>query len=150
MPKEIDPMFRKLSLLLVLPLIAVAEDSSAPQPEPGLYHVTAGVSGQDLPAGLVNESVEQCVTEEDLATDPASILGENATMEGCTISNYDWSGGKISMQMQCDVEGADATAVSRGSYNASGYELNTTISIKIGEMTMDMKTFVRGERIGDC
>ena len=50
-------MFRTLCLLLVLPLIAVAEDSSAPEPEEGLYRVTAGVSGQDLPAGLVNESV---------------------------------------------------------------------------------------------
>lgn len=148
--EEIDPMFRTLSLLLVLPFIAIAEDSAAPEPEAGLYRVTVGVSGEDLPAGLVNESVEQCVTKEELAADSASILGDHAGMEGCTVTNYDWGDGKISMQMQCALEGADASAESRGSYNASGYELITTMSIKIGETTVDMKTFVRGERIGDC
>ncbi|MCH9692888.1 MAG: DUF3617 domain-containing protein [Gammaproteobacteria bacterium] len=143
-------MYRTLSLILVLPLIAVAQDSSAPEPEAGLYRVTVGVSGQDLPAGLVNESVEQCVTQEELAADSSSILGEHAGMEGCTISSYEWSDGNINMQMHCALEGVDASAESLGSYTASGYELITTMSIKVGDTTVDMQTFVRGERIGDC
>lgn len=143
-------MFRTFCLVLVLPLIAVAENTSAPEPEAGLYRITVGVSGQDLPPGLVNESIEQCVTKEELAADPTSILNEHAGLEGCTITKYDWRDGKINMQMQCAVEGADATAESRGSYNPSGYELITTMTIKIGETTIDMESFVRGERIGDC
>lgn len=143
-------MYKKLGALLVLSLIAISAKSSSPEPEPGLYRVTVGVSGQDLPPGTVQESVEQCVTEEDLAADPASILGEHAGMEGCTITGHDWGNGKISMQMECSIEGADAAAVSRGTYNAAGYELITTMTIKIGDTTVDMESFVRGERIGDC
>ncbi|MEL7187257.1 MAG: DUF3617 family protein [Pseudomonadota bacterium] len=143
-------MFRNLSLLLVLPLVAVAADSSSLEPEPGLYQVTVGISGQDLPPGMVQESLEQCLTSEDLAADPASFLGEHAGMEGCTITQADWGNGKISMQMECAIEGSDATAESRGTYNASGYELITTMKITIEDTTIEMESFVRGERIGDC
>ena len=94
--------------------------------------------------------MEQCVTKEDLAADPASVLGEHASMEGCTITRHEWSNGQISMQMECAIEGADATAESRGTYNASGYEMITTMTIKIGEAVIEMESFVRGERIGDC
>ncbi len=142
-------MNRKLCLLLVLPLIAVADDN-APEPQAGLYRVTAGFSAQDLPAEGMNASVEQCVTEEELSADPANILGENGGMEGCEITHYEWGGGKISMRMQCDIEGAEATAESEGSYNANGYELITIMRINLGDTTVDMESFVRGERIGDC
>jgi len=140
---ETHPMLKKLGILLVLPLVAVSANSSSPEPEPGLYRVTVGVSGQDLPAGMVEESAEQCVTEEDLAADPSSILGEHAGMEGCTITHHDWGSGKISMQMECAIEGADATAESRGTYNASSYELVTTMTIKIEDTTIEMESFVR-------
>lgn len=143
-------MLKKPGILLVLTLVAVAANSSSPEPEPGLYQVTVGVSGQDLPAGMVEESIEQCVTKEDLAADPASILGEHASMEGCTITQQDWGNGKISMQMECAVEGAEATAESRGTYNARSYELVTTMTIKIEDTTIEMESFVRAERIGDC
>ena len=143
-------MLRKLSILLVLPLIAAVAYGSSSEPEPGLYRVTAGVSGQDLPPGMVEESIEQCVTKEDLAADPSSILGEHAGMEGCTITQHDWNNGKISMQMECAIEGANATAESRGTYNASSYELITIRKIVIEDTTIEMESFVRAERIGDC
>ena len=143
-------MLKKLGILLVLPLVAVAANGSSPEPEPGLYRVTVGVSGQDLPAGAVEESIKQCVTKEDLATDPASILGEHAGLEGCTITQHDWGNGKISMQMECAIEGADATAESRGTYDASSYELVTTMTIKIEDTTINMESFVRAKRVGDC
>ena len=143
-------MLKKLGILLVLPLVAVAANGSSPEPEPGLYRVTVGVSGQDLPAGAVEESLKQCVTKEDLATDPASILGEHAGLEGCTITQHDWGNGKISMQMECAIEGADATAESRGTYDASSSELVTTMTIKIEDTTINMESFVRAKRVGDC
>ena len=143
-------MLKKLGILLVLPLVAVAANGSSPEPEPGLYRVTVGVSGQDLPAGAVEESIKQCVTKEDLATDPASILGEHAGLEGCTITQHDWGNGKKSMQMECALEGADATAESRGTTDASSYELVTTMTIKIEDTTINMESFVRAKRVGDC
>ena len=143
-------MLKKLGILLALPLLAVTANSSSPEPEPGLYRVTAGVSGQDLPAGTVEESIEQCVAKEDLAADPSSILGEHADLEGCMITRHEWSNGKISMQMECAIEGTGATAESRGTYNASSYELVTTMTITIEDTTIKMESFVRGERIGDC
>ena len=143
-------MLRTPGILLALTLISVTANSSSPEPEPGLYRVTAGVSGQDLPPGMVEESVEQCVTAEDLVADPTSILGEHAGMEGCAITQHDWSNGKISMQMECEIEGANATAESRGTYNANSYELVTTMTIKIEDTSIIMESFVRAERIGDC
>jgi hypothetical protein len=143
-------MLRTPGILLVLTLVAVTTNSAAPEPEPGLYRVTVGVSGQDLPPGMVEESVEQCVTAADLAADPSSILGEHAGMEGCTITGHDWGNGKISMQMECEIEGANATAESRGTYDASSYELITTMEIKIEDVAIVMESFVRAERVGDC
>ena len=143
-------MHKKIGLLLVLPLIAFSANSSAPEPEPGLYRVTVGVTGENLPPGMVQESVEQCVTEDDLATDPSTLLGEDAGMEGCTITENNWGNGKISMKLECSIEGADASAESKGTYNATSYKLVTTMTIKMGEMSMDMETTVSGERIGDC
>ena len=147
---ENHPMLRTLGILLALTLVTVIANGSSPEPEPGLYRVTVGVSGQDLPPGMVEESVEQCVTAEDLAADPTSIVGEHAGMEGCTITDHDWGNGKISMQMECEVEGANATAESRGTYDASSYELITTMEIKIEDVAIVMESFVRAERIGDC
>ncbi|MDJ0814123.1 MAG: DUF3617 family protein [Woeseiaceae bacterium] len=143
-------MHRLLCLTLLLLVTPFSADGSAPEPQAGLYRVTAGISGDDLPPGVANATVEQCVTEEELAADPSSILGEHAGMEGCTITSYDWGNGKISMQMQCAVEGAEATGESKGSYNANGYELITTMRISVGDATVEMESFVRGERIGDC
>ena len=143
-------MLKKFGILLALPLVAVAADSSSPEPEPGLYRVTASVSGQDLPAGMVEESVEQCLTKEDLSADPSGVLGEQAGMEGCAITGHHWADGQISMQMECDIGGASATAESRGTYNASGYELVTVMTIRIEDTTIEMESTVRGERIGDC
>ena len=85
-----------------------------------------------------------------MSTDPASILGEHAGLEGCTITQHDWGNGKISMQMECAIEGADATAESRGTYDASSYELVTTMTIKIEDTTINMESFVRAKRVGDC
>ncbi len=143
-------MHKKTGLLLVLPLIALSANSSAPEPEPGLYRVTVGITGEDLPPGMVEESVEQCVTKEDFSADPSTLLGENAGMEGCEITENNWGNGKISMKLECSMEGGLASAESKGTYNASSYELITTMTISIGEMNMDMLTTVRGERIGDC
>ncbi len=143
-------MRKKIGLLLALPLITFAANSSAPEPQPGLYRVTVGVTGENMPPGMVEESTEQCVTKDDLAADPSTLLGENAGMEGCEITENSWGNGKISMKLECSIEGALASAESKGSYNASSYELITTMTIKMGEMSMDMKTTVRGERIGDC
>ncbi len=142
-------MHRILCLLLFLPL-AISADDNAPNPEAGLYRVSAGVSGQDLPPGVADATVEQCLTEDDFSADPAAILGEHVGAEGCTINSLDWSDGNISMQMQCAVEGASATADSHGSYNASGYEMTTIMRIVIGDTTVEMESFVRAERIGDC
>ena len=143
-------MLKKFCIGLVLSLATVAANSSSPEPEPGLYRVTLGVSGQDLPPGMVEESVEQCVTKEDLAANNSSILREYAGMEGCTITQDDWADGKVSMQMECAIEGNDVTAESRGTYNASSYELVTTMRITIEGATIETESFVRGERIGDC
>ncbi len=143
-------MLKRTGFLLALPLIAVVAHGSSPEPEPGLYRVTASVSGQDLPAGMVEESVEQCLTKEDLSADPSGVLGEQAGMEGCSITGHDWGNGQIRMQMECDIGGASATAESRGTYNASGYELVTVMTIKIEDTTIEMQSTVRGERIGDC
>jgi hypothetical protein len=120
-------MLNRSGIFLALLLVAVAANSSSPEPEPGIYRVTAGVSGQDLPAGMVEETMEQCITKEDLAADPANILGEHAGMEGCTVTEHAWGNGKISMQMECAIEGVDATAESLGTYDASSYELPRTV-----------------------
>ncbi len=143
-------MYKTPLVLLLLSLVAVTANSSSPEPEPGLYRVTVDVHGQGLPSGMVQEAVEQCVTKEDLAADPTSLLGENAGMEGCTITKNEWGNGKIEMQMECSIEGTEATAISLGSYNASRYELKTVMTINFGDTSVEMETSVSAERIGDC
>lgn len=131
-------------------VIAIAAHGSSPEPEPGMYRVTVGVSGDDLAPGAVQETAEQCVTEADLASDPADLLGEHAGLEGCSITDSAWGNGKISMSMVCAIEGVDAVAESVGSYNATSYQLVTTMTMKIGDMQIEMLSTVEAERIGDC
>lgn len=143
-------MHTKSALVMCLTVVALAAYGSSPEPEPGLYKVTVGVSGDGLAPGEVQETAEQCVTEADLASDPADLLGEHAGMEGCSITDSAWSDGKISMSMVCAIEGVDAVAESIGSYNATSYQLVTTMTMKIGEMQIEMQSTVEAERIGDC
>lgn len=143
-------MFKRIGILLVLPMFSVSANTGSPEVSPGLYRITGGISGQDVPAGMVEESVEQCVTKEDLEADPASVLGDSDSMAGCTISDYNWSNGKISMTMKCSIEGYDATSVSHGTYDANGYEMVTVMKVEIEGETLRVESFVRGERIGDC
>ena len=143
-------MHKTLGALLILSFVAVSANSSSPGLEPGLYRVTVGVSGRDLPAGLSERSMEHCLTEDDLSADPRSILGDDSNMEGCSVSKLEFDNGRISMQMECKVEGGEATAVSRGTYSARSYELVTTMTMTFGYTSMEMESSVRGERIGDC
>ena len=71
-------MDKKLLTALGLVFVAAAANGSSPEPEPGLYKVTVGVNGAGIAPGAVQETAEQCVTSEDLASDPADLLGEHA------------------------------------------------------------------------
>lgn len=143
-------MDKKFFTVLGLALFATAANGSSPEPEPGLYQVTVGVNGAGMAPGTVQETAEQCITAEDLAADPAELLGDQAGMEGCTIDNHSWGDGKITMNMSCSIEGVSAVAESLGSYNSTSYELTTTMTMKFGDTTIEMQSTIQAERVGDC
>ena len=132
-------------VLLSTPAAALADDL----PAPGLYSMTTTVSSEQLPISRTQES-EQCIRENQFMRDPDSWMQKQRGQD-CQIIEYEVSGGKIRMQLDCTIDaGGKALITGEGSYTTSGFELTNTMKMEASGMAVEINTAVTGTRKGGC
>jgi Protein of unknown function (DUF3617) len=138
------------SALAIGALLTLAPTANSAQgPKPGMWKVVTHVTRDG--ATMPPDSHTSCVTADQMKDPGQSIMPHQASPdEKCTRTQYEWTGSKLSWQIECsgqmNLKGAgkinfdrperySGEITSAGSVN--GHDFNSTIVLE-------------GQRVGDC
>ena len=146
----------------------VAEAADVIKPEPGQYRTSYEVVEFDVPgapeamkqqmqaqmggAGAAAREMTYCLTPEEAAANGPEQMAKNMARGNCTVARFDVSGGTLSADMQCaSPDGTTSHVVMEGQMTSTRSTITMTNAMDMkGIGTMNMKTKVTSERIGDC
>lgn len=115
------------------------------QMRPGKWEVTSTseMSGMPMPMKIPAVTFSMCIDKQ--LPDKPPIAADKS----CKFSNYKVTGDAASWKMECDGHGKMA---GEGSIQFKGdtYTGNSTMVMKMGGMSMQMKNTYSGKRLGDC
>ena len=131
-------------LVLTTPVIAQN------QPTPGLYEVTTTTKYTDVPLPDETVTTSNCLTREDLDRDPASIFAGLPDGKACDIGEFTMGAGEMAMDVSCKAPDGDMVMVTRGTFDASGYNMVTDVTVTVGEQQVKMQSTSIGKLMGDC
>jgi len=131
--------------------------------QPGLWQSKVTILEMNIPgmpAGFADkmkqsmaehqqQSSKHCLTKEDVKKPKEGFFaGED---KSCHYAHFTMGGGKMDIQMVCDMEGATQTTDMSGSYTPTTYSMDMSSHGSAGgEKGMVMKMHVDSQRIGEC
>ena len=123
---------------------------AADLPAPGHYEVTTTTHFSDglLPDTTV--TIENCLTAEDLESDPASVFAGLPEGKACSIDEFVMEGGTIAMLISCRAPDGDMLMTVEGSYQDETYSMVSDVVISVGDETVTMQSTIDGKRVGAC
>ena len=145
---------------------AVEEVAAVAQPRPGEYRVTLDLLEFEIP-GLPESAKAQAqqiyasgLTSHTFCLTPAEaennaleqMVKKQADSDDCTTKSFDVSGGSLSSEMQCTMDGGvTSTMRMEGQFTSEGstMTMDSTQSVP-GAGETRTKVRVTSERIGDC
>ncbi len=147
---------RQTSVLLGLTVVLVsgtntsAADLTGDLPSPGYYEITTATSFSDGTLPDTTVTTQNCLTQEDLESDPASIFASLPEGKSCDVGRFVMEGGEISMRISCAAPEGDMTMTVTGTYEDETYQMLSDVVIKVGEQQVTMQSSIDGKRVGDC
>jgi hypothetical protein len=138
-----------ITFLLIVLFTALSLAAHAERPSPGMYSITTTMES-DMPMPTQTKTMTECLTEEDIAQDPQSLMGGQDEANECDISQFSMEDGEMGMSMVCATPGGEMTMNTEGTYDATGYTMHSNMRMTGGGMTFNMKSTGVGKRIGDC
>ncbi|GAB4144633.1 MAG: hypothetical protein Tsb0016_14190 [Sphingomonadales bacterium] len=117
---------------------------------PGLYQITTETLATNMPMAPQGQTVQHCITQEDIDTDPERLFNQSPEAQNCDVADFEIGGGKASMRLSCTMPGGAMTMTMAGSYTATSYDMTNDMEVKAGGMTMTMQSRAVAQRIGDC
>ena len=95
------------------------------------------------------QSSRHCLTKEDVKKPKEGFFAGQD--KSCHYAHFTMGGGKMDIQMVCDMEGATQTTDMAGSYTPTSYSMDMSSHGSAGgEKGMVMKMHVDSQRIGEC
>ena len=135
-----------LLLATGLATVAMAQDL----PSPGHYEVTTTTHFSDGLMPDTTVTTQNCMTQEDLEKDPASVFADLPDGKSCNVGEFLMEGGEIRMQINCAAPDGDMTMTVNGSYLTETYEMTSDVVVKVGDQSVSMQSSIAGKRVGDC
>ena len=135
-----------LLLAAGLATAAMAQDL----PSPGHYEVVTTTHFSDGLMPDTTVTTQNCMTQEDLEKDPASVFADLPDGKSCNVAEFLMEGGEIRMQINCAAPDGDMTMTVNGSYLAETYEMTSDVVVKVGDQSVSMQSSIAGKRVGDC
>jgi len=150
-PHQIRPA-ASAGLLLCLAAAAtvtLAADGSD-RPVAGAYEITTATTYTDVPLPDTTITTSSCLSAADLERDPASALAALPEGSSCNVVESVMDAGIIEMRIVCDAESSSMIMVTTGSYNTSGWDMASEVTVTVGSDQVKMHSSITGRRTGDC
>lgn len=131
--------------------------------EPGLWQSKVTILEMNIPgmpAGFADkmkqsmaehqqQSSKHCLTKDDVKKPKEGFFA--GADKSCHYAHFTMGGGKMHIQMVCDMEGATQTTDMAGTYTPTTYSMDMSSHGSAGgEKGMVMKMHVDSQRIGEC
>ena len=136
------------ALLVALGLATTA--AATDLPAPGHYEVTTTTHFSDDLMPDTTVTTQNCMTQEDLERDPASVFADLPDGKSCNVADFLMEGGKIRMQINCAAPDGDMIMTVDGSYLSETYEMISDVVVVVGDQSVSMQSTIAGKRVGDC
>jgi len=153
MLNSILPMAGVLSVgigLLTVPSALAQSEPGLDQPNPGKYEVTTVTTYTDVPIPDTTVTTQNCLTQEDLDQDPASIFAGLPDGKSCEVGEFGMADGKIRIHVNCSAPDGDMVMITEGTYATEGYDMTSKVTVAVGEQKVEMNSTIQGKRLGDC
>lgn len=131
--------------LLAPTLLFAFATAHAQEMQPGLWEITTSMQMQGMT--LPGNKMTHCYTAQDV-TAGKHYKGDDPGK--CTISNMKSSGGNVSYDMSCLIEGGKMTATVKGKVSPTAYELDQKMRMTPDQGMGEMHSIIKGRRLGDC
>jgi len=131
--------------------------------EPGLWQSKVTIKEMTIPgmpaqfaakmkqsmAEHQQQSSKHCLTKDDVNKPKEGFFA--GADKSCRYAHFTMGGGKMDIQMVCEMEGATQTTDMTGSYTPTTYSMDMSSHGNAGgENGMVMKMHVDSQRIGEC
>ena len=131
--------------------------------EPGLWQSKVTILDMNIPgmpaafadkmkqsmAEHQQQSSKHCLTKEDVKKPKEGFFA--GADKSCHYGHFAMGGGKMDIQMVCDMDGATQTTNMSGTYTPTTYSMDMSSHGSAGgEKGMVMKMHVDSQRIGEC
>ena len=131
-------------------LLAAGAVLAADLPAPGHYEVTTTTHFSDGLMPDTTVTTQNCLTQEDLDKDPASVFADLPEGKSCEVSDFLMEGGEIRMRILCAAPDGDMTMTVNGSYQDEVYQMTSDVVVSVGDQEVTMQSSINGKRLGDC
>jgi hypothetical protein len=137
-------MLKKLitALLILFGIISISFAGSGPDMQEGEWEITSKMEMQGMPMEMPTMKHTQCLTEEDFV--PQSSQPD----QECEFSEVNVTGNTVTWTMQCDSQDGQMEGVGKMIYRGNSFE--GTIKMTTSPENMEMTSYIKGHRIGDC
>ncbi|HEY9097346.1 MAG TPA: DUF3617 family protein [Thiobacillus sp.] len=140
---------RRLPITVLFAVALPFTAHAAPAIQPGLYDISMQMVLKGMPMQMPVSTFRQCITEQDVANGKAYATNEN---KGCTISNLNQGGDKVSYDFSCATPGGPRmVGRASGRTHASGYDI--FMSGRFDPAIEGMSEFsqkLNAKRLGPC
>lgn len=127
-----------------------AAEPGGDMPAPGYYEVTTVTSFSDGTLPDTTVTTQNCLTQEDLDSDPASVFASLPEGKSCDVGKFLMKDGQISMRISCEAPEGNMNMTVTGTYEKHIYQMLSDVVIKVGEQQVTMRSDINGKRVGDC
>ena len=138
------------SLCAIFLLAAGAAAFAADLPSPGQYEVTTTTHFSDGLMPDTTVTTQNCLTQEDLEKDPASVFADLPEGKSCEVADFLMEGGEIRMRILCAAPDGDMSMTVNGSYQDEVYQMISDVVVSVGDQSVTMQSTIDGKRLGDC
>lgn len=139
-----------VSLALTTGTTVLAEPLSGDLPTPGHYEVSTMTHFSDGTLPDTTVTTQNCLTQEDLEKDPASVFASLPEGKSCNVGEFLMEDGTISMQISCAAPEGDMVMTVSGSYEDETYQMISDVVVSVGDQQVVMASTINGKRVGDC
>ena len=144
------PCTAPASCFILFCLITASSATAQEKPQPGMYEITTSLDYADLPIPSTTTTTQNCMTQEDLDTNPFEVFAGQPEAQNCDMDDLVMSDGNITMGMRCADSNSVMSMKTAGNYDASSYTLNSEIRISQGSAESKMQSTVEANRVGEC
>lgn len=129
--------------------LTVCAHAATPNMREGLWEITMKMEMAGMPQGMPPQTLQHCVTKQDLDNPQKMAIGPEAKDSKCEVTDHRMQGNTATWKMAC--RGAQPmTGSGTVTYSGTSYTGSNRMTVQQGGKTMDMTMNYSGRYLGPC